>query len=103
MNTERGMETKLRRVLVPVVPRKGYAAALKERILAETRMPVILEKSNRVREIVTFTTLGLGAVASVAAVATIGGMMAGLFGSGVLLLGAAKSGMAQKRTHTQTA
>jgi hypothetical protein len=105
MNTERAIETKLRRLMIPVSPRKGYAAALKERILTETRMPVVLEKLDRSGEIATLTTLGLGAVATVAAVATIGGTIAGVFGSGILLLGAtAKRGLpSQKQVKTQAA
>ncbi|MBN2085928.1 MAG: hypothetical protein JW748_11970 [Anaerolineales bacterium] len=96
MNTERALEAKLRSVLVPVSPRKGYASMLKNKILANSRMPVELEKAGRAGEIATWTTLGLGAVATIAAVATIGGMVAGLFGSGVLLLGAAKHGIGHK-------
>jgi hypothetical protein len=46
----------------------------------------------------------LGAVATVAAVATIGGMVAGLFGSGVLILGAtAKHGVRGNKAKPQTA
>ncbi len=103
MTTERALEAKLRRVLVPVSPRKGYASLLKTKLLSGSRMPVELEKTGRSGEIATLTTLGLGAVATVAAVATIGGMVAGLLGSGVLLLGAAKPGMGRKEIHTQTA
>jgi hypothetical protein len=103
MTTERALEAKLRRALVPVSPRKGYAAILKNRLLSGSRMPVELEKAGRAGEIATLTTLGLGAVATVAAVATIGGMVAGLLGSGALLLGAAKHGMGRKEAHTQTA
>jgi hypothetical protein len=102
MNTDRAMETKLRRLLIPVSPHKGYAAALKERILAESRMPVVLEKSDRSSEIATLATLGLGAVATVAAVATIGGMVAGLFSSGVLLLGATAKRHMSPRNQVKT-
>jgi hypothetical protein len=50
------------------------------------------------------TTIGLGAVATVATVATIGGMVAGLFGSGVLLLRAtAKRGVPRKKIEPQAA
>jgi hypothetical protein len=103
MTTERAIEAKLRRVLVPVSPRKGYASMLKTRLLSGSRMPVELEKAGRVGEIATLTTLGLGAVATVAAIATIGGMVAGLVGSGVLLLGAAKHGMGRKEAKAPTA
>jgi hypothetical protein len=103
MTTERALEAKLRRALVPVSPRKGYASILKTKLLSGSRMPVELERTGRTGEIATLTTLGLGAVATVAAVATIGGMMAGLLGSGALLIGAAKSGMGSKKAHTQTA
>jgi hypothetical protein len=97
------MEARLKRVLTPVMPRKGYARFLKEKLLSDSRMPVELEKADRVGEIVTLTTLGLGVVATVAAVATIGGKITGLLGSGVLLLGAAKRGMGHKEIKTQTA
>jgi hypothetical protein len=103
MNTDRSMEARLKRVLTPVMPRKGYARFLKDKLLSGTRMPVELEKVDRIGEIVTLTTLGLGAVATVAALATIGGRIAGIFGSGVLLLGATKQGMARKSVKTQTA
>jgi hypothetical protein len=103
MNTERSIEERLKRALIPVAPRKAYARVLKERLLSRSRMPVELAKADRVGEIVTLTTLGLGAVASVAAVATIGGMVAGLFGSGVLLIGAAKRGMGRKQAKPQAA
>jgi hypothetical protein len=103
MNTERSMEDRLKRVLVPVAPRKAYARVLKERLLSGSRMPVELAKADRVGEIVTLTTLGLGAVATVAAVATIGGMVAGLFSSGMLLIGAARRGMGRKQTKAQAA
>ena len=103
MNTERAFEAKLRSVLVPVSPRKGYASMLKNRLLSNSRMPVVLEKAGRAGEIATLTTIGLGAVATVAAVATIGGMVAGLLGSGVLLLGAAKHGMDRKEVKAPTA
>jgi anti-sigma factor RsiW len=103
MTTERSMESRLRRVLIPLAPRKGYAAILKRKLLAHTRMPVELEKTTRSAEIATLTTLGLGAVATVAAVATIGGMIAGLAGSGALLLGAAKRGVPRSGVKAQTA
>jgi hypothetical protein len=104
MTTERSMESKLRRALIPVAPRKGYAAVLKRKLLSSSRMPVELEKTDPAREIITLTALGLGAVATLAAIATIGGKVAGLLGSGVMLLGAtAKPGMAGKRVKTQAA
>jgi hypothetical protein len=103
MTTERTMESKLRRALIPVAPRKGYAAMLKRKLLSHSRMPVELEKTDRSSEIATLTTLGLGAVATIAAVATIGGMVAGLLGSGVLILGAAKRGTQRSGAKTQAA
>ncbi|MBN1438389.1 MAG: hypothetical protein JW929_03180 [Anaerolineales bacterium] len=103
MTTERSMEAKLRRALIPVAPRKAYARILKAKLLSGPRMPVELEKADRVGEIVTLTTLGLGAVATVAAVATIGGKVAGLLGSGILLLGAAKQGMGPNKANSQSA
>jgi hypothetical protein len=104
MQTEKSMEGRLRQALTPVAPRRGYAMMLKRKLLAQSRMPVAVEKTDRVREIVTLTTIGLGAVASVAAVAAIGGMVAGLFGSGVLLLGAtAKRGVTRNGVEPQAA
>jgi hypothetical protein len=104
MKTEKAMEQTLRRVLTPVTPRKGYAMLLKKKLLSQSKMPVELEKTDRMREIVTLTTIGLGAVATVATVATIGGMVAGLFGSGVLLLGAtSKRGVPRKKIEPQAA
>jgi hypothetical protein len=102
MTTEKSLEACLRRVLIPVTPRKRYASLLKEKLLSGTRMPVELEKADRAGEIVTLTTIGLGAVATVAAVATIGGMIAGLFGSSVLLFGAAKRSIGRKEAKVQT-
>ena len=93
MIAERTLEARLRRAFVPVPPRKGYASALKQKLLAGSRMPVEVERVGRGGEVATLTTLGLGAVATVAAVATIGGMVARMLGSGALILGAAKRGM----------
>ena len=101
MTAERNLESRLRRVLKPIAPRKRYASALKHSLLSGTRMPVELEKTGKLGEIATLTTLGLGAVATVAAVATIGGMVAGLMGSGALLLGAAKRGIGRKDAKVQ--
>ncbi len=89
MAREDNLEKRIQRALVPVAPRKGYAALLKARLLKGTRMPVELERSQRVTEIVTLTTIGVGALASVAAVATIGIKFASLIGSGAILLNAA--------------
>jgi hypothetical protein len=103
MTTERALEARLRKALIPVTPRKGYATVLKQKLLAGSRMPVELERVGRGGEVATLTTLGLGAVATVAAVATIGGMVARLLGSGALILGAAKRGMWRREAHTQAA
>jgi hypothetical protein len=90
------LEKRIQRALIPVVPRKGYAAMLKARLLEGTRMPVELERSQRVSEIVTLTTIGVGAVATVAAVATIGIKFASLIGSGAILLNAASKQRASR-------
>jgi hypothetical protein len=89
MVREDNLEKRIQRALTPVLPRKGYVAVLKARLLKGTRMPVELERSQRINEIVTLTTIGFGALATVAAVATIGIKFASLAGSGALLLNAA--------------
>jgi hypothetical protein len=89
MVREENLQKKIQRALLPVAPRKGYAAALKARLLKRTRMPVELERNQRVTEILTLATIGVGALATVAAVATIGIKTVSLFGSGALLLKAA--------------
>jgi hypothetical protein len=96
MAREENLEKRIERALTPVAPRKGYAAMLKARLLKGTRMPVELERSQRVREIVTLTTIGFGALATVAAVATIGIKFASLAGSGALLLNAASKARAPR-------
>jgi len=89
MMREENLEKRIQRALIPIAPRKGYAAALKARLLKGTRMPVELERNQRVSEIITLATIGVGAVATIAAVATIGIKTLSLFGSGALLLHAA--------------
>jgi hypothetical protein len=89
MAREENLEKRIQRALIPVAPRKGYAAALKAKLLKETRMPVELERSQRVSEIITLATIGFGALATVAAVATIGIKFASIVGSGAILLNAA--------------
>jgi len=89
MGKEESIERRIRRVLVPVSPRKGYAAVLKNKLLNSSRMPVELEQNPRVNEIITLTTIGVGALATVAAAATIGVKFVGLLGSGAILLKAA--------------
>ena len=89
MGREENLEKRIQRALIPITPRKGYAAALKARLLKGTRMPVELERNQRVNEIITLATIGVGAVATVVAVATIGIKTVSLFGSGALLLKAA--------------
>jgi hypothetical protein len=89
MGKEESIERRIRRVLVPVSPRKGYAAVLKNKLLNSSRMPVELEQNPRVNEIITLTAIGVGALATVAAAATIGAKFVGLLGSGAILLKAA--------------
>ncbi len=52
-------------------------------------MPVELERNQKVSEIVTLATIGVGALATVAAVATIGIKAVSLLGSGAILINAA--------------
>jgi hypothetical protein len=80
------IERRIRRVLVPVSPRKGYAAVLKNKLLNSSRMQVELEQNPSANEIITLTTIGVGALATVAAAATIGVKFIGLLGSGANLL-----------------
>jgi hypothetical protein len=89
MAREENLEKRIQRALTPIAPRKGYAAVLKARLLMGTRMPVELEQRQRVREIVTLATIGVGALATVAAVATIGIKAVSLRGSGAILINAA--------------
>jgi hypothetical protein len=89
MAREDNLEKRIQRALTPVAPRKSYVAALKATLLKGNRMPVEVERSQRINEIVTLTTIGVGALATVAAVATIGIKFASLAGSGALLLNAA--------------
>jgi len=89
MAREENLEKRIQRALIPVAPRKGYAAVLKARLLKGTRMPVELESSQRVNEIVTLATIGIGALATVVAVATIGIKTVSLLGSGAILINAA--------------
>jgi hypothetical protein len=97
MVKEETIERRIRRVLIPVSPRKGYAAVLKNKLLKSSRMPVELEQNPRVNEIITLTTIGVGALATVAAVATIGIKFVGLFGSGAILLNAASKTRTPRR------
>jgi hypothetical protein len=89
MASEDNLEKRIQRALTPVAPRKGYIAVLKARLVKRTHMPVELERSQRINEIVTLATIGFGALATVAAVATIGIKFASLAGSGAILLNAA--------------
>ncbi len=86
MVREENFEKRIQRALIPVAPHKGYVAALKARLLKGTRMPVEMERGKRVNEIVTLATIGVGALATVAAVATIGIKSVSLLGSGAMLL-----------------
>jgi hypothetical protein len=89
MNREENLEKRIQRALIPVAPRKGYAAALKAMLLKGTRMPVEMERNQRLSEIVTLTAIGVGAVATVAVVATVGVKFVSLLGSGAFLIDAA--------------
>ena len=89
MKSEEVLENRIRRALIPVTPRKGYAAELKARLLSKARMPVEVEQHLSREEIVTIATVGIGALATLAAVTTIGVKFASLVGSGAILFNAA--------------
>jgi hypothetical protein len=88
------IEKKLSKVFVPVQPRIAYVKTLKDKLMRDRRMPVEMEQPVDVREAVTMAALGLGAVATIAAVTTIGVKLADLIGSGGIL---AKAAAPQKR------
>jgi hypothetical protein len=91
MNNESALERRLRKVLVPVLPRKEFVADNKRKFGFSTRMPVEMEHPHRMKETVTLATLGLGAVASIAAVATIGVKVVNWIGSDMVFLKASKT------------
>jgi hypothetical protein len=91
MNTETAFEKKLRKALVPVLPRKEYVAVDKRRFAFSTNMPVEMEHPRRMEETVTLAALGLGAIASIAAIATIGARMVGWISSGELIAKTSKT------------
>jgi hypothetical protein len=96
MVSEENLEKRIHRALLPVAPRKGYAAALKARLLRGTRMPVQLERNQKISDIVTLATIGVGALATVAAVATIGIKAVSLVGSEAVLIKAASKRRSQQ-------
>jgi hypothetical protein len=96
MNRDITLERKLRKVLTPVTPRKEYVAASKRRFRPAEQMPVEIEQPRRVAETVTFATLGLGAVATIAAIAAIGVKLVETVSAGALLDSAGKQQRAKK-------
>jgi hypothetical protein len=72
MYTYKKIEDILRQMLQPVHPRSAYVQALKRRLLAGRRMKVEVETDHTVRETITLATVGLGAIATVAALTTLG-------------------------------
>jgi hypothetical protein len=90
MKNPESIERKLKRALTPIYPRKEFAWALKDKIISGTRMSVELEHDKGTAEVITLTAVGLGAIASVVVVATIGVKVAGLLGSGAVLLHATR-------------
>jgi hypothetical protein len=84
MNRDLVLERQLRKVLTPVAPRKDYVAAAKRKFLSVGRMPVEMEKPRGMAETVTLATLGLGAVATIAAVAAIGVKVVEVVSAGLL-------------------
>jgi hypothetical protein len=97
MVKEETIERRIRRVLIPVSPRKGYAAVLKNALLKSSSMPVEVEQNQRARELITLTAIGIGALATVAAAATIGIKIVGWVGSGAILLNAASKTRTPRR------
>jgi hypothetical protein len=90
MKNYESLERKIKNALTPVSPRMEFAWALKEKLLSGTSMSVELEHPRGREEILTLTAVGLGAIASVVAVATIGVKVAGLLGSGAMILHATR-------------
>lgn len=97
MNRDIALEKKLRIVLTPISPRMEYVAAEKRRFQAINRMPVELAQPRSMAEAVTLAALGLGAVATIAAVATIGVKLVGVVSSGAILMKAANDHPAKKQ------
>jgi hypothetical protein len=96
MNRDLALERKLRKILTPVVPRKTYVTAAKRSFLTASRMPVEMEKPRGMAETVTFATLGLGAVATIAAVTAIGVKIVEVVSTGSILEDAAQRQRAKK-------
>jgi hypothetical protein len=72
MYTHQKIEKLLRTVLQPIAPRKAYVQALKKRLLFGRRMKVEVEPDHSMQETITLATVGLGAIATVAAITALG-------------------------------
>jgi hypothetical protein len=66
------LENALRSALKPITPRVEYVKALKRRLLLGQRMRVEMEVDRSVQDTLTLATVGLGALATVAAITTLG-------------------------------
>jgi hypothetical protein len=66
------LEELLRNALQPIAPRAEYVQALKKRLLFRHRMKVEMEAHHSMQDTLTIATVGLGAIATVAALTTLG-------------------------------
>jgi hypothetical protein len=72
MQSIQRMEQILRNALKPIYPRAEYVQALKRRLLLGQKMKVEMEEDRSVGDTITIATVGLGALATVAALTTLG-------------------------------
>jgi hypothetical protein len=72
MYTQQRIEQMLRSMFQPITPRKAYLHALKNRLRFGRRMKVEVEQDHSMQETITLATVGLGAIATLAAITTLG-------------------------------
>jgi hypothetical protein len=72
MYTQQKIEKMLRSMFEPIAPRAAYVQSLKKRLLANRRMKVEVEADHTMEETITLAAVGLGAIATVAAITTVG-------------------------------
>jgi hypothetical protein len=72
MYSQQKIEQMLRNVFEPIAPRAAYVQSLKKRLLASRRMKVEVESDHSIEETITLAAVGLGAIATVAALTTVG-------------------------------
>jgi hypothetical protein len=72
MYTQQKIEQLLRHVFEPIAPRAAYVQSLKKRLLASRGMKVEVEADHSIEETITLAAVGLGAIATVAALTTVG-------------------------------